>query len=1109
MSLVIVGRWLQKFVLLAITLVLHSGLVSAFGMGELTLDSLLNQPFRAEIPLRDIGELNVDQIRVRLADATAFENADVDRSQFISSLQFKVELVGGGNGRIVVTSLSSVVEPYLDFIVEARWPNGKMIREYTVLLDLPVYADDSLSQAINLSNATSAASQNVSGQASSPSFSQTREPGGSIGAVNPAPPAVRNPLQQQNLPPAVSPSEYRIQHHDTMWRIATMLRPSSYVSTEQTMLALAKKNPGAFINGNVNQIKSGYVLRVPSEAEVREIDHQAAVEEIRLQAREWRGEKVARATKTKSMPNTASTALAAPMAPQLDATTKPRIPALEGADEAVNFSLGGADDNDSAKIAFGVPVAAEGKDIGRHETLLLYVTINTQLLPEVVRVEKLADGRLALGLATWNMTRLRLPDREPLLLPDDQYGYALESVANLTYKLDRGQLTLAVTAPASAFTAVGINQHNMVASLPDTVRPGVYFNYDSSVSSADQDYQSHGLLLEGTAFGSWGAVVSGFVFTGNRQRNQIVRTDSYWRKDLPGPMETLVLGDTIGDGGAWSRPARYTGIRWARDFALRPGFISTPMPIISGAAALPSTIDLLINNRRQKTEQVNPGPFELTNVPVTNGAGEINLIVRDLLGRETIINQSYYFSPSLLAKGLSDFSVEAGFLRENYGRQSNDYGNAFIAGTRRYGLTSALTVETRLEIQPHRQAVGGDVVAVLGSFATAQASVATASNEDIRGNHYLFGLERRALRGNGSLRWEHFDRDFVQFAAFANEVRPRERLSASLSTLLPGKVSAAINYTSQTSWDDDRLDLLTVNLGVTLLRGIYLSSYVSQDLGPEDGWSAGISFNLSLGGQRSASASTSHSSSSNTVSRAELSQSALGGGLGYSWGLSVSDDPNQQWRGRLTRNTNGGSFSAEASDTASSQAFRLGASGSVGWLAGHAFAARSIGAGSFAVVKVGSIENVPIYRSSQLIASTNGSGMALVPGLLPYQANQLTIDPVKLPFDVEIQSVKQIAVPFARSGLLVDFPVHRSRNALVVLRQVDGTVVPAGALVTVPPGDEEFLVGKRGEAYLMNLSDSNHLSVQWKEGACQLILSLDPAGPREPRIGPLTCGERP
>jgi outer membrane usher protein len=532
------------------------------------------------------------------------------------------------------------------------------------------------------------------------------------------------------------------------------------------------------------------------------------------------------------------------------------------------------------------------------------------------------------------------------------------------------------------------------------------------------------------------------------------------------------------------------------------------MPTLSGTAALPSTIDVLINNQRRQTEQVNPGPFELTNVPVTNGAGEVNLIVRDLLGRESIINQSYYFSPRLLAKGLSDFSVEAGFLRKNYGIQSNDYDDGFIAGTRRYGLSPALTAEAHVETQAQRQAVGVDFVALLGSFATAEAAVATARTDHSRGNHYLFGLERRTARGGGSLRWEYFDRDFVQFAAVPDETRPRERLSASLGALLPGNLSTAVNYTAQTSWDQDRLDLLSVSLGVTLPEGIYLSGYVSQDLGPGHGWSAGVTLNLSLGGQRTASSSNSLGDNGNTINRAELSQSPPGG-PGSGWRLGMSDDPNRRWRGGLSRNTNGGSFRAEAADTANSAAFRLGATGSLGWLGGHAFAARSIGAGSFAVVKVGSIEDVPIYRSKQLIASTNGSGMALVPGLLPYQANQLTIDPVELPFDIEIQSVREIAVPYARSGLLVDFPVHRSRNALVLLRQFDGSVIPAGARVTVAPGEQSFLVGKRGEAYLMDLSDSNELSVQWRGGACEFTLPLDPSGPSEPRIGPLTCGARP
>ena len=762
----------------------------------------------------------------------------------------------------------------------------------------------------------------------------------------------------------------------------------------------------------------------------------------------------------------------------------------------------------AALLAFASTATAQGSNSGQPETLLLNVIINTQPLPNVVRAEKLADGRLALGLSVWDAAHMRLPDGEPLLLlPDNQHGYALESVADLTYKLDHGQMTLTVTAPASAFKSREINQRNLAVSLPDTVQPGFYIDYDTSVSSADHGYQSHGMLLESVAFSRWGSAVSGLLITGNRQRDDAVRTESYWRKDLLGPMETLVLGDTIGIGGAWSRPARYAGIRWARDFSLRPGFMFMPMPNLSGTAALPSTIDVLINNQRRKSEQVNPGPFELTNVPVSNGAGEINLIVRDLLGRESIINQRYYFSPRLVGKGLSDFSVEAGFLRENYGRRSNDYGNSFIAGTRRVGLTSSLTAGARVESQAQRQAVGVDFVALLGTYATAEVAVATARADHIQGNHYLFGLERRNSRGSGYLRWEYFERDFVQFAAATNESRSRERLNAGLGALLPGNVSTSINYTAQRSWDDNRLDLLTVNLSMALRAGIYMGGYLSQNLGAVHNWSAGITFSMSLGRQRTANTSTSLASNGYMINRAELSESPPGG-LGSGWRLGFSDDSSQRWRGGVARNTNRGSFRAEAIDTGSNPAFRLSASGAIGWLAGHPFATRTIGSGSFAVVKVGGMKDVPIYRSNQLIASTNADGMALIPGLLPYQANQLTIDPVQLPFDIQIQSVKLMVVPFARSGLLVDFPVNRSRNALVLLSQADGSLVPAGARVTVSPNENSFLVGKRGETYLMNLSDSNHLRVQWQDGACELILTLHPTGPNEPRIGPLTCGER-
>ena len=338
-----------------VTGALHSGFASALGLGDLTLASALNQPFRAEIPLRDIGELDVAEIKIALADDSAFESAGVERSQFLSSLEFQVELQGGGNGRIIVTTTKTVQEPYLDFIVEVRWPNGKMNREYTVLLDLPVFAQASVAPTVNVARSTP---QNTPVVKPVTNFeaAPVREPGGSIGVANRAAPQVRDVDQQQRIPEAAEPDAYRVQHHDTMWKIAEKLRPSSYVTTQQTMLALVKKNPSAFVAGNVNRIKSGYILRIPSEAEVHQINHDEAVDEIRDQDREWRGEKVRRVNSDKKSPsvnpaqvNGASSA----SAPQLDATDKSSRETLAPDEQTVKFSVGSAG---SGSVAAGTDV---------------------------------------------------------------------------------------------------------------------------------------------------------------------------------------------------------------------------------------------------------------------------------------------------------------------------------------------------------------------------------------------------------------------------------------------------------------------------------------------------------------------------------------------------------------------------------------------------------------------------------------------------------------------------------------------------------------------------------------------------------------------------------
>jgi outer membrane usher protein len=160
-----------------------------------------------------------------------------------------------------------------------------------------------------------------------------------------------------------------------------------------------------------------------------------------------------------------------------------------------------------------------------------------------------------------------------------------------------------------------------------------------------------------------------------------------------------------------------------------------------------------------------------------------------------------------------------------------------------------------------------------------------------------------------------------------------------------------------------------------------------------------------------------------------------------------------------------------------------------------------------AVVKVNGIEGVPVKRSNQVVAITDARGLAFVPGLLPWQKNVIEIDPVELPLDAEVDNTTQNVTPYPRSGMVVDFAVRRTHQALLVLRQRDGMPVPVGARVRLVPAGTEFISGRRGEVWLTDLAENQQrLQVYWPGGGCTLELAV-PASPdgAPSKIGPLAC----
>ena len=753
--------------------------------------------------------------------------------------------------------------------------------------------------------------------------------------------------------------------------------------------------------------------------------------------------------------------------------------------------------------------AALEKQATHNETLLLEVIVNDEKLPNIIQAEKWIDGRLVLPKGAWIAARLR-PLDQVLALSDGNQGYALESISSLSYQLDMKSLTLIIKAPAEAFERQNVDNGRGGFAPDNKASLSFYLNYDVVSSYAMDNKLHYGAFLEGVASNSIGSFLMSGAIRESSNHITFIRGDSYFQRDFPEDMESLVIGDTIGTGGAWSRPVRFGGIRWARNFSLRPGYFSFPLPSISGSAALPSSIDILVNNQIQKKLLVDSGVFTVNNMPVVTGAGKINLVVRDMLGVETLVSQSYYTSPRLLAEGLSDFSFEAGLLREYYGQRSNSYGDAFAAGTWRQGLTDNITGEARLELQTHRQAAGLEISGTIANIILTRAALAYSKTHSQQGFHYVLGAERSSPEyGSGSVQWEYFDKNYTLFASQANSVTPKHIFTVGYGVPLFNGASIGVTYVNQAGWDGSHFEIASTNLGFSLPWNMYLNAYASKQLDEHNGWSGGINLMIPLGEQSTVSAST-YRNNTGKITNAMQAVQSIPAGPGVGWRLRASDNPSQLLQAGATLNTDYGQFNIDGNfgnSKSKSNVVRITANGSIGFLEGLLFATRKIGLDSFAVVKVGDVENVPVYRSNQIVALTNSDGMALVPNILPYQKNKITIKPDELPFNVEIKGTEEIINAYARSGVLLDFPIHHSLNALLVLHQANGNPVPMGASVTVNGKLLKFPVAKRGEVYLTDLNKGdNPIFVEWTEGRCALAINIEEDNITEAKLGPLICG---
>lgn len=255
----------------------------ALGVGEMQLNSALNQRLDAEIKLLSVDPAEADSIEVTLASYEDFAKVGLERPASLMFLQFNVEQRPGGDYFIKLGSREPIRDPFLDFLIEVKWRSGRLLREYTLLLDPPLSYREA-APAITAPTTTPATSA-----APSAPEEEFVPPPSSI----PVAPEIRESTTMPDRMPAEavpSPDEIvygPVKADDTLWAIALKLRPSSDVSVQQMMLALLKANPYAFFDNNINRLKKGFVLRIDDPAMITAMNKAEAAREVSRQTREW------------------------------------------------------------------------------------------------------------------------------------------------------------------------------------------------------------------------------------------------------------------------------------------------------------------------------------------------------------------------------------------------------------------------------------------------------------------------------------------------------------------------------------------------------------------------------------------------------------------------------------------------------------------------------------------------------------------------------------------------------------------------------------------------------------------------------------------------------
>ncbi|WP_335950329.1 fimbria/pilus outer membrane usher protein [Acinetobacter pittii] len=769
---------------------------------------------------------------------------------------------------------------------------------------------------------------------------------------------------------------------------------------------------------------------------------------------------------------------------------------------------------------------AFGSDQG-YVQLFLNISVNSNVSKDLISVRQDQDRKLY--IRSRDLKTLRLKMGEHIL---DNQWVCINDLNGIQFKYLENEQSLNLKVPSNMLTGYSVDLNGQQITSPQLLKMkplnAAILNY-----SLYQTMTNDENVFSGTAEGIFNSAIgnffSGVLYNGSNENSysheKWVRLESKWQYVDPEKIRIYTLGDFISNSPDWGSSVRLAGFQWSSAYSQRGDIVTSALPQFSGSAALPSTLDLYVNQQKIYSGLVPSGPFDIKQLPFISG-NEVTLVTTDATGQQSITKKPYYFSSKILAKGINEFSVDVGIPRYNYGLYSNDYDDAtFASGAIRYGYSNSLTLSGGAEASTDGLSNLGTGFAknILG-IGVINADIAASQYKDENGYSTLLGLEGRISKNisfNTSYRKvfdNYFDLARVSQVRYLkdNQINAESQNYLNYSALADEIFRAGINYNfyagygiylgyNQIKYSDNSYKLLSTNLSGSLDKnwGFYASAYKDY----ENHKDYGVYFALRYTPSSKVNAITSVSSDSGSLRYRQeifgLSEPQIGS---FGWGGYVERDQDANennasvyasYRARAAYLTGRYNRFGDNDQVA------VSATGSLVAAAGRIFAANEIGEGYAVVTNAG--PQSQILNGGVNLGTTDKSGRFLIANLRPYMSHHIYLDPSYLPLEWEVSSTNQTAFVGYRQGTLVDFGAHQVISGLVKLVDQNNSPLMPGYTVRIN-GQQDGMVGYDGEVFIPNLLKQNKLEVDLLDhGSCQVDFAYKNTQYSTKKLGPYVC----